>query len=186
MTVEVRNAENSGGTFLSHGSDVTLVEQIVAWYVARIDERVVRPGARMPSIRAFSTEHGVSRFTVVEAYDRLIARGYLESRRGAGFFVRGREAGVTAGAAGAWADAPSSQLDVVWLLRNMFKRLPPRDMPGGGVLPPDWLDEGLISASLRALGRGSGAAFLDYGHPQGYLPLRQQLHRRRRIGAYDQ
>ena len=31
------------------------------------------------------------------------------------------------------------------------------------------------SASLRALGRGSGAAYLDYGHPQGYLPLRQQL-----------
>ena len=175
MTVAVKKAERPVSSFLSHASDVTLVEQIVAWYAARIDERVIRPGARMPSIRAFSTEHGVSRFTVVEAYDRLIARGYLESRRGAGFFVRGRETGVTAGAARAWADAPSGQLDVVWLLRNMFKRLPPRDMPGGGVLPPDWLDEGLISASLRALGRGSGAAYLDYGHPQGYLPLRQQL-----------
>lgn len=175
MTVATHSLARPGDSFLSHGSDVTLVEQIVGWYAARIDERAIRPGARMPSIRAFSTEHRVSRFTVVEAYDRLIARGFLESRRGAGFFVRERESGANPATARAWADAPSPKLDVVWLLRNMFKRLPPRDMPGGGVLPPDWLDEGLISASLRALGRGSGAAFLDYGHPQGYLPLRQQL-----------
>jgi DNA-binding transcriptional MocR family regulator len=168
-------AAPAAGSFLTASSDVTLVEQIVAWYAARIDERVIRPGSRMPSIRQFAVEHGVSRFTVVEAFDRLIARGYLESRRGAGFFVRERNPGAALASARAWADAPTPGVDVVWLLRNMFKRLPPRDMPGGGVLPPDWLDEGLISASLRSLGRQSGAALLDYGHPQGYLPLRQQL-----------
>ena len=168
-------AAPAAGSFLTASSDLTLVEQIVAWYAARIDERVIRPGSRMPSIRQFAAEHGVSRFTVVEAFDRLIARGYLESRRGAGFFVRERNPGAGLASARAWADAPTPGVDAVWLLRNMFKRLPPRDMPGGGVLPPDWLDEGLISASLRSLGRQSGAALLDYGHPQGYLPLRQQL-----------
>lgn len=157
------------------GSDHTLVEQIVAWYAARIDERVLRPGTRMPSIRRFADQHGVSRFTVVEAYDRLVARGYLESRRGSGFFVRERQVADALAAARSWADSPSPQIDVVWLLRNMFKRLPPRDMPGGGTLPVQWLDDELISASLRALGRQSSAALLDYGHPQGYLPLRQQL-----------
>lgn len=170
----VRSASRAG-SFLTASSDVTLVEQIVTWYAARIDERVIRPGARMPSIRQFAAEHAVSRFTVVEAFDRLIARGYLESRRGAGFFVRERNPGAALASARAWADAPTGAVDVVWLLRNMFKRLPPRDMPGGGVLPPDWLDEALITASLRSLGRQSGAALLDYGHPQGYLPLRQQL-----------
>ena len=79
-----------GDSFLTPASEVTLVEQIVYWYRARIDERVIRPGSRMPSIRRFADEHRVSRFTVVEAYDRLVARGYLESRRGAGFFVRER------------------------------------------------------------------------------------------------
>jgi len=161
--------------FLTPASGMTLVDQIVAWYGARIDERVIRPGSRMPSIRRFADDHRVSRFTVVEAYDRLVARGYLESRRGSGFYVRERAPAQALASARAWADAPSGAVDVVWLLRNMFKRLPPRDMPGGGVLPPDWLDEGLVSSSLRALGRNSGAAFLDYGHPQGYLPLRQQL-----------
>ncbi|MGD9945778.1 MAG: PLP-dependent aminotransferase family protein [Burkholderiaceae bacterium] len=164
-------------SFLSPKSDRTLVEQIVNWYAARIDERVLRAGTRMPSVRQFAAEHSVSRFTVVEAYDRLIARGYLESRRGSGFFVRERGAGMTPAAPSqrGWAEAPAARIDVVWLLRNMFRQLPSHDMPGGGVLPPDWLDDELIAGSLRALGRLSGSAFLDYGQPQGYLPLRQQL-----------
>lgn len=162
-------------SFLSPRSDRTLVEQIVDWYAARIDERVIRPGTRMPSVRQFAAGHGVSRFTVVEAYDRLIARGYLESRRGSGFFVRERNVQASLSAARAWAEAPAPGLDVVWLLRNMFKKLPARDMPGAGVLPPDWLDDSLIAGSLRALGRRNASAYLDYGEPQGYLPLRQQL-----------
>jgi DNA-binding transcriptional regulator YhcF (GntR family) len=73
---------------LTPGSDHTLVDQIVHWYSARIEERTLRPGVRISSIRQFSTDHSVSRFTVVEAYDRLVARGYVESRRGSGFFVK--------------------------------------------------------------------------------------------------
>jgi DNA-binding transcriptional MocR family regulator len=168
-----------GGTphrsFLAAGSEQTLVDQITGWYSARIDERVLRPGTRMPSIRRFAADHCVSRFTVVEAYDRLIARGYLESRRGSGFYVRERNLQAGLAAARAWADAPNPDLDVVWLLRNMFRQLPPQDMPGAGVLPADWLDADLINSSLRALGRQNGAAMLAYGQPQGYLPLRQQL-----------
>ncbi len=175
MVNQLTSAGASPQAIFAGGSDRTLVEQIVGWYAARIDERVLRPGTRMPSIRRFADEHRVSRFTVVEAYDRLVARGYLESRRGSGFFVRERQVADALAAARSWADSPSPRIDVVWLLRNMFKRLPPRDMPGGGTLPAQWLDDELISASLRALGRQSSAALLDYGHPQGYLPLRQQL-----------
>ncbi len=152
----------------------TLVERIVEAFVRGIDERVLRPGSRLPSIRQYAAAHAVSKFSVVEAYDRLIARGYVESRRGSGFYVRQRDAGALVPAAG-WPDAPKQTIDVVWLLRNMFRKLPMRDMPGAGVLPVDWLDEGLVSSSLRAIGRQSSAPFLDYGEPQGYLPLRQQL-----------
>jgi len=161
--------------FLTPGSDRTLVEQIVERYAARIDERTMRAGTRMPSIRVFAAEHGVSRFTVVEAYDRLIARGYIDSRRGSGFFVRERSVAAGLAAARAWAETPNPSMDVVWLLRNMFRQLPPRDMPGGGVLPADWLDAELVGASVRALGRHNATALLAYGQAQGYLPLRQQL-----------
>src|SRR5262245_26473176 len=67
-----------------------LVEQITGFLRTRIDERHLRAGTRMPSIRRFAEDNGVSRFTVVEAYDRLVAQGYLESRRGSGFYIRER------------------------------------------------------------------------------------------------
>jgi DNA-binding transcriptional MocR family regulator len=73
------------------GSDqMTLVEQLVMWARRRIDERVFRPGLRMPSIRRLASEKGVSPATVVDAYERLVSQGYLEARRGSGFYVLDR------------------------------------------------------------------------------------------------
>jgi len=152
----------------------SLVEQIVQLVAARIDDKLLRTGARMPSIRQFADTQGVSRFTIVESYDRLVARGYLESRRGSGFFVR-----APASAPGApsrtTASAAPQQLDVAWLLRNMFRQLPPENMPGSGLLPHDWLDASLVATGLRAISRQQQSLLLHYGTPKGYLPLRQQL-----------
>ncbi len=44
-------------------------------------------GVRLPATRALAAELGVSRTTVLAAYDQLAAEGYLENRRGAGAFV---------------------------------------------------------------------------------------------------
>ena len=41
----------------------------------------------LPS-RTLATELEISRSTVVTAYDQLVAEGYIEGRRGAGYFVR--------------------------------------------------------------------------------------------------
>ena len=60
---------------LSADSPTPLVDQIVTAIRTRIDDRILRPGARLPPIRQFADQYGVSRFTVVEAYDRLNARG---------------------------------------------------------------------------------------------------------------
>jgi DNA-binding transcriptional MocR family regulator len=62
----------------------TLVDQLVQWAELRMAQQVFRPGMRMPSVRQLALERGVSRFTVVEAYERLVARGRLQARRGAG------------------------------------------------------------------------------------------------------
>ncbi|MGC5341045.1 PLP-dependent aminotransferase family protein, partial [Escherichia coli] len=48
-------------------------------------------------------------------------------------------------------------------------------MPGGGLLPPDWLDGELIANALRAISRDNPSLLLGYGTPLGFLPLRQQL-----------
>src|SRR5450432_865568 len=66
----------------------SLVDQIVTGIRRLIDERTMRPGSKLPSIRNLAESYGISRFTAVEAYDRLVAQGYLEARRGAGFFSK--------------------------------------------------------------------------------------------------
>jgi DNA-binding transcriptional MocR family regulator len=167
---------------LSRGAGESLTDQIVRTVAARIDERVLKSGSKMPSIRRFAESHGVSPFTVVAAYDKLVARGYLESRRGAGFFVRARAA--VQGSAAPVPQAPEPQsldaqsLDVVWLVRNMFRQMPHQQMPGTGVLPSEWLDAQSVTNALRAIGRQGGDFLLNYGTPQGFLPLREQLQRK--------
>jgi DNA-binding transcriptional MocR family regulator len=165
---------------LSRDGAESLIDQIVRAVCARIDDKVLRGGARMPSIRAFAAAHGVSTFTVVASYDKLVARGYVESRRGAGFFVRERSSLNTGersgpGHDGAGALAEAKPLDVVWLIRNMFRQAPLQQAPGSGVLPAQWLDGPLIANALRSVTRQSATALLNYGAPQGFLPLRRQL-----------
>ncbi|MES2741399.1 MAG: PLP-dependent aminotransferase family protein [Pseudomonadota bacterium] len=175
---------------LSRESGEALTDQIVRSVIARIDDKQLRSGARMPSIRQFAERQQVSCFTVVSAYDKLVARGYLESRRGAGFFVRERSpmnagerslaldgaSGAAAGVAG--AELATQPLDVVWLIRNLFRQLPPQQMPGAGVLPADWLDGASVANALRDVSRGHASLLLNYGVPRGFLPLRQQLGRK--------
>ena len=162
---------------LTRGCGDSLIEQIVRSVAARIDDKVLRGGARMPSIRQFAAAHEVSCFTVVASYDKLVAKGYLESRRGAGFFVRERSplnTGERSTPDVVQAGARNAQpLDVVWLIRNMFRQTP-QQSPGSGLLLLDWLDGPLIANALKAVGR-QGTSLLNYGPPQGFLPLRQQL-----------
>ncbi|WP_244827494.1 PLP-dependent aminotransferase family protein [Caballeronia sp. TF1N1] len=168
-------------------AQLTLVDQLVQWGRRRIDERVFRPGMRMPSIRKLAVDKGVSRFTVVEAYERLVAHGYLDSRRGSGFYVRDR---IVAVASPAPEQAPvQNAIDVVWLLRNMLHSSSPEKGPGLGYLPNRWLDGELITNALRSMSRMSGAQMLGMGTPHGFLPLRLQLQTRLaelEIGATEQ
>lgn len=156
---------------VSQNSDQPLVEQIVAGVKRQIDDRHLRPGSKLPSIRSFAEIHGVSRFTVVEAYDRLVALGYLQSRRGAGFYASAAAATPHA----APSDAHQRNEQLVWLIRRLLEANDNTVLAGGPWLPNSWLDEGGIRQSLNALGRRNGAYLLEYGHPFGYLPLREHL-----------
>lgn len=158
------------------GADRTLAEQLAAALALRIEQHALKAGTRLPSIRRLAQERQVSRSTVVEAYDRLIAAGYAESRRGAGFFVRARRAtGAPRAAARTAGSVAPASLDVLWLLRSMLRQAPASTQPGAGLLPADWLDSELVAASVRAVGRAAGPGLLGYGAPEGYLPLRQRL-----------
>ncbi|WP_300750653.1 PLP-dependent aminotransferase family protein [Janthinobacterium sp.] len=159
-------------SLLSRTSGETLIDQIVRSVVARIDDRLLRGGARMPSIRQCAASLDVSCATVVASYDKLVGLDYLESRRGAGFFVRER---ASLNMPAPQPEVAAQPMDVVWLIRNMFRQKPPHHAPGSGMLPNEWLDGELVARALRDVARQPGSLLLSYGSPQGFLPLRQQL-----------
>ena len=159
---------------VSPKSDQPLADQIVAGIKRQIDDRHLRPGSKLPSIRNFADTYNVSRFTVVEAYDRLVAMGYLQSRRGAGFYTAAAPAHAES-AHPAPSDNHKRNEELVWLIRRLLEADENTLLAGGPWLPNSWLDEAGIRQSLNVLARKNGAYLLEYGHPFGYLPLREHL-----------
>jgi DNA-binding transcriptional MocR family regulator len=150
-----------------------LADQIVAGIKRQIDDRHLRPGTKLPSIRNFAETYNVSRFTVVEAYDRLVAMGRLQSRRVAGFYTAACSASTDA-AHPAPSDNHKRNEELVWLIRRLLEADENMLLAGGPWLPNSWLDEP-ASARASTCWRARMAHLLEYGHPFGYLPLREHL-----------
>jgi DNA-binding transcriptional MocR family regulator len=176
---------------VSASPGATLVEQLAARYAERIEQRLLAPGARLPSVREAARRHGISPSTVVGAYDRLSAQGLVQARPQRGFFVRGAAAaearapaarGGRSGGSGHDAAAPArapAPLDATALIRSMFQAQGRLPAPGMGTLPEEWLDAPLLQGALRKVtGAGAGKAWLRYGDPAGDPGLRAALARR--------
>ena len=158
---------------ISRNSGQPLADQIVAGIKRQIDDRHLRPGTKLPSIRNFAESYKVSRFTVVEAYDRLVAMGCLQSRRGAGFYTAAAPTPVEATQFA--SDNHKRNEELVWLIRRSLEPNENVLLAGGPWLPNAWLDEAGIRQNLNVLARKNGAHLTEYGHPFGYLPLREHL-----------
>jgi len=72
---------------LDASSTVPLYRQLYDQLREAILTKRLAGGARLPSTRALAKELGVSRNTVMIAFEQLLAEGYLEGRTGAGTFV---------------------------------------------------------------------------------------------------
>lgn len=149
-------------------SHVPLVTQIVGGFRQMVDDGQLRPGAKLPSIRQFAHAHGVSVYTVVDAYDRLVALGYFLSQAHSGFFVRSR----TSPGPLSPGNAAQRSFDSMWYLRRIFESRALRSKPGCGWLPGDWLFTDGLRRSMRNLAT-EDVDLGGYGEPKGYLPLRQ-------------
>ena len=153
---------------LDQNGSVPLVQQIVDGFRALVDEGSLRAGSKAPSIRQFAHAHAVSVYTVVDAYDRLVAQGYFASRPHQGFFVKHRPSTNPATP----GHGPGFNFDAAWYLRRIFENRALRLKPGCGWLPGDWLFADGVRRGLRALA-ADNVDLGGYGEPKGYLPLRQ-------------
>lgn len=173
-------------TALARGSSVPLAQQLAQRYAERIQQRLLLPGTRLPSVRECAQRHGVSPYTVVAAYDQLLAQGLLEARKQRGFFVRegaGRNGDTGHAKAERLAGRPAhsdAPVDASVLIRGMFQA-DARYAPGLGTLPAEWLDLAVLQTAMRrviAQSEGSEQLALHYGEPAGDARLRQALAQR--------
>lgn len=152
----------------------SLVDQAANAIERAIRDRVLRSGMALPSVRRFARDHGLSTFTVMAAYNRLVAQGLLQSRPGADFRVA-RQRQPAPAPAPAWV-AP--RIGPSWLLSDVFADHSISIKAGCGWLPPDWHNEAGLQHALRQLGRVPVSQMASYGHPLGYHPLREHIAQR--------
>lgn len=141
-------------------SGAPLYRQLAEQYTRAIDTGVLRPGDRMPSVRAFMQRHGVSLSTATESYRALERATLIEARPRSGYFVRKR---VTARLPGVPEpdprDAPASAQFVgihtaISALVAKFQRVPDALDLGGATASADlYPTDALQKAALRALRR---------------------------------
>jgi len=181
---------------LMKASSQSLTEQLSARFAERIRDRLLAPGARLPSVRLCAQQQGVSPSTVVAAYDQLLAQGLVEARKNRGFFVREMAAVRTQRAQdaietvangkpmAAWSTATGfsttrayAPIDATALIRGMFHKLSDKPQPGMGLFPADWLESTFMPAAVRKVTgtRALQEFSLQYGEPQGDSGLRLAL-----------
>jgi GntR family transcriptional regulator/MocR family aminotransferase len=114
-------------------------------------------GTNLPSTRALSAELGVSRGVVVEAYEQLVAEGYLLARQGSGTRVA---------ATATVAQAPRGPGEPQQHLRYDFR-------PGVPAL--ETFPRAAWAGSLRTALATAPHAALGYGDPRGLPALRDAL-----------
>ncbi len=75
---------------LDRESGQPLHRQVFDQLKKMIDRNMLAPGTRLPSTRTMAARHGISRTTVLKAYEELWGQGYLESRPGSYTTVRAK------------------------------------------------------------------------------------------------
>jgi GntR family transcriptional regulator/MocR family aminotransferase len=143
------------------------------------------PGTRLPSTRALAEERGVSRNTVLNAYEQLLAEGYVEARVGSGTCVARAlpEELLTVSGSAASGARRSANRDALSDRGRLLAGNPGR--PLSAPRRPRAFESGLPDASafpfrtwtrlMARQWRRPSYELLSYGDPAGYRPLREAI-----------
>ncbi len=164
---------------IDRGSSEPLYRQISRQIDHAVDEERLSPGTYLPASRGLAAHLGVSRLTVLSAYELLVADGLLETMTGSGTRVS---------AALPWpspATAPSNATIPEVLGNRPLEPVAPAWLSQPlapiafqtGIPALDQFPRRVWSRLLRRHGLRGDRDILDYGHRGGYAPLRDTIAR---------
>ena len=157
-------------------------EQLLDLLATDIRNGRLAPGARLPSIRTITRQHGLSASTAFKAYERLEEKGLVRARPRSGYYVIGPPAqapvsGAQPGREKRKAALVSSRLDVSELVFSVLDAVQHVDIvplgsafPSPELFPLQRLGKSLSRIAPRLHGREM-VEHLSQGHPA----LRQQI-----------
>jgi GntR family transcriptional regulator/MocR family aminotransferase len=178
-------AEVPAWVVLDAGSGVPFYRQLYDGVRAGILSGRLPARARLPSTRAVAAELGISRTTVVAAFQQLLAEGYLEGKTGSGTFVapslpddllgvRGASSGRGRPVRSGRALSRRGEAMATTPVSAARDRGVPRAFRPG-VPAFDQFPSGLWRRLVSRVWRTAPSGLLGYGEPAGYGPLRREI-----------
>ncbi len=145
-------------------------------------------GKRLPASRVLAAQLGVSRLTVVNAFEQLLAEGYLESRTGAGTFVASQIPDELLQLAPRESQAKAAANEAETIVSSFAARLsatptrvsrPPQAPPTApfknGLTAVDEFPFDIWEKLAVRVYRRAGRQMAGYGEAAGYRPLREAV-----------
>ncbi len=145
-----------------------------------IQSQSLRTGDRMPSVRQFSMQQGVSVPTSLQAYTLLESRGWIEARPKSGFFVRSRLADMAPEPVTKISRPQVTTMGDPNPVESMFSDYAnDRLVPLGAAIPSAKRLPGVkLTRLMASVGRRLGDESIGYDPPPGSISLRRELSRR--------
>ncbi|MCP5370645.1 MAG: PLP-dependent aminotransferase family protein [Hyphomicrobiales bacterium] len=161
------------GLALDPGAAQPLFRQLQDGLRRAVLEGRLAAGARLPSTRTLAADLGVSRNTVVAAYEQLVAEGYLEGMTGSGTRV---SAALPDAFLDAGAPEPAAAHGDGGLAAVQAEAAPGRAVPFAPGMPAlDAFPHDLWRRLANRVWRRADPALFGYGEPAGLWPLRQAV-----------
>ncbi|MCG3119245.1 MAG: Histidinol-phosphate aminotransferase [bacterium] len=157
-----------------------LYEQVAHQIQGLIEQGTLRPGERIPSVRRFSAQNGVSISTVMQAYALLEDHGVIEARPQSGYYVRLRSRELPPEPAISHPPLAAARVNVPDLVIRIHEAIENPDIvPFGAACPSlDLLPSRKLNRALGAILRRTNYAGVTYQSALGNQPLRHQISRR--------
>ena len=148
--------------------DASLIRQVYDQVRLRITRGDLQAGEQLPSTRQLAADLHVSRIVILEAYDQLLAEGYIESRQGSGTYV----------AEGTYLEAVQrEQLPLVHTVAGTGRENNSIIDFRSGLPALDLFPRKLWGHLAQQVCAESSPAVFGYNHPEGCAELRIALAR---------
>ncbi len=155
-------------------------EQLANLVIEMVDNGALPPGARAPSVRAVSEQHGVSVSTVLQAYRMLEDRGILVARPQSGFYVAVARQGAFALPSASRPRARASTVSIGGAVATLLEHAANSSLVPLGCAVPEaaLLQAKRLDLALARAARQHGTDYNVYGAARGDPSLRREIAKR--------